>query len=83
MTKLHYIGFTLSVLLCPVSDQISIEQLLERAATAGLSDIIHPRIAKVSRHAPLTRAQFDAWRTLWPMNFRENRERQVILSDYQ
>ncbi|RKP04433.1 cytidine deaminase-like protein [Thamnocephalis sphaerospora] len=51
------------------------ELLLEQIATADLSQVIQPRVVKVSRYAPLTRAQFDAWRPLWPMNFREHRER--------
>lgn len=38
----------------------------------GFEQLIHPTIVSVSRHAPLNRQQYEAWKHLWPMTFRED-----------
>ncbi|KAI8048390.1 cytidine deaminase-like protein [Syncephalis plumigaleata] len=72
--------FTLTILLCPIqetddTEALSMTELQSRIDAADLTTIIKPSSALVSRHAPLTRAQYEAWRVNWPINFREHVQR--------
>lgn len=72
---------SLRILLCPVSQFEDADALREIISKAGLSDVLDPVAVKVSRHAPITRAQFDEWRILWPCIFRNETRKEVLLTD--
>ncbi|KAF9973285.1 hypothetical protein BGZ73_003484 [Actinomortierella ambigua] len=44
-------------------------------ASNGLQDDLKPELYAVPKHAALTREQFEAWRTVWPIVFREDLNR--------
>ncbi|KAL1918007.1 uncharacterized protein VTP21DRAFT_3273 [Calcarisporiella thermophila] len=75
-TKLNDDEFTLTILLCR-ADSISRDKILQLAAENGLKDVFEPQVQAVSKYGPLTRQQFEAWKTLWPLVYRENLQRHV------
>ncbi|CAG8501518.1 8171_t:CDS:2 [Ambispora leptoticha] len=64
-------GFTLTILFC-LTTVISLADLQALLASNEFDKLIpRLRVVKVSKYPPITRAQFDAWKQLWPLNFRE------------
>ncbi|RUP44314.1 cytidine deaminase-like protein [Jimgerdemannia flammicorona] len=68
--------FTLTVLIC-LTNAIAQSELMALANEHGFAGVMKPRVDVVPKHAPCTRAQFDAWKVVWPMNFREDPRRLV------
>ncbi|KAG9285885.1 hypothetical protein G9A89_013310 [Geosiphon pyriformis] len=64
-------GFTLTIILCPTS-LITFQDLEALIRSNGLDKVLSPRTEKISKYPPYTKAQFEEWRRLWPLNFREN-----------
>ncbi|CAG8543636.1 10423_t:CDS:2 [Ambispora gerdemannii] len=76
-------GFTLTILFC-LTTLISFVDLQILITSNGFDKIISRlRVEKVPKHAPITRAQFDAWKSLWPLNFHEhpNNARKFTVQD--
>ncbi|KAK9709240.1 tRNA-specific adenosine deaminase subunit tad3, variant 2 [Basidiobolus ranarum] len=46
-----------------------------------MSELIQPKIQQVSKYPPLTRIQFEDWKRLWPLNYREDANRNPKISD--
>ncbi|CAG8606378.1 4449_t:CDS:2, partial [Paraglomus occultum] len=67
-------GYTLTALLCQ-TNSISESDLIKLITENGLDSVIFPRVQSVSKHRAYTREQFDAWRVLWPLNYREDPRR--------
>ncbi|KAI9316090.1 cytidine deaminase-like protein [Dichotomocladium elegans] len=63
--------FQLTLLLCEAS-ALTLEDLKAKIHEHGFDGIISPERLPVSRHAPLNRAQFEAWKHLWPLVYRED-----------
>lgn len=63
--------FTLSLLLCQ-ADAISLEDLQKLLKEYGYDQLMQPSVVPVSRHPPLNRQQYEAWKHLWPMTYRED-----------
>ncbi|KAI8140794.1 cytidine deaminase-like protein [Fennellomyces sp. T-0311] len=61
----------LTLLLCQES-AIAADEIIKRASEQGLGELIQVKIAAVPRYAPLNRKQFEAWKHLWPIVFRED-----------
>ncbi|CAG8600638.1 8606_t:CDS:2, partial [Paraglomus brasilianum] len=72
----HENGYTLTVLLCQ-TNSISESDLIKLVAENELDHVIFPRVESVSKHRAYTREQFDAWRVLWPLNYREDPRREI------
>ncbi|KAF7723214.1 adenosine deaminase, tRNA-specific 3 [Apophysomyces ossiformis] len=51
---------------------ISLEDLREISQQNGLGDQINPTVVSVPRYAPRNRNQYEKWKHLWPMTFRED-----------
>ncbi|KAG0263636.1 tRNA-specific adenosine deaminase subunit tad3 [Actinomortierella ambigua] len=66
--------FTLHVILC-MESTLSRDQLDQAINASGLQHDLAPEIYAVPKHAALTREQFEAWRTVWPIVFREDLNR--------
>lgn len=45
---------------------------MKRIDEHGFNDVIHPQVVQVPRHAPLNRQQFEAWKQVWPLTYRED-----------
>ncbi|KAG0226211.1 adenosine deaminase, tRNA-specific 3 [Actinomortierella wolfii] len=54
---------------------MSREELDRAIAANNLQDDLSPEIYKVPKYPALTRQQFEAWRTVWPIVFREDLHR--------
>src|SRR5581483_5862620 len=59
------IAFTLTLVLCRCSD-ISLNDLITVINKHHLSESFSPRELSIPKHPPVTRAQFEEWRKLWP-----------------
>ncbi|KAI9489569.1 cytidine deaminase-like protein [Zychaea mexicana] len=70
-TTLSDSNFELTLLLCQES-ALSSEEIHKRAAEQGLDNRIQIQILAIPRYAPLNRKQFEAWKHLWPLIFRED-----------
>ncbi|KAG0277355.1 tRNA-specific adenosine deaminase subunit tad3 [Linnemannia exigua] len=70
----------LDVVLCQKS-AISIQDLDHQLEQAGLSSIVTPRVHGVPKYPPLTRNQFELWKSAWPTTFREDINRHPEISD--
>ncbi|CAG8444517.1 8266_t:CDS:2 [Diversispora eburnea] len=68
-------GFTLSVLIC-LTFSISINDLKLLIKKQNLDSILNPRVHQISKYPPITRAQFEEWKKLWPINFHEDLRRE-------
>ncbi|KAJ1962276.1 tRNA-specific adenosine deaminase subunit tad3 [Dispira parvispora] len=75
-------AFTLSYILC-VTSEISLTELHRRIKIAELQDLIQPFTVSVSKYPPYTRAQFEAWKKLWPLVYRERPERDLTLATHE
>jgi len=62
------------VLICLV-ESITITELITLINNHNLDSILKPRIQQICKYPAITRTQFDEWRKLWPINFRENPRR--------
>ncbi|KAJ3024632.1 UNVERIFIED_CONTAM: adenosine deaminase, tRNA-specific 3 [Siphonaria sp. JEL0065] len=75
----------MSILICPVSLGLSHEKIvamLKEKGFAMLNDESTLFVSQVSKHAPVTKDQLNAWKTLWPMAFHEPRkEAPIVFSD--
>ncbi|RUS17761.1 cytidine deaminase-like protein [Endogone sp. FLAS-F59071] len=69
-------AFTLTLLICSAT-AISRAALLALIDEHQLNDVIEPRINPVPRYAPCTRAQFEQWKMVWPLSFREDPRREI------
>ncbi|KAK9709239.1 tRNA-specific adenosine deaminase subunit tad3 [Basidiobolus ranarum] len=76
----HEEGFTLNILLC-AADTIDEEELRRVIEEQKMSELIQPKIQQVSKYPPLTRIQFEDWKRLWPLNYREDANRNPKISD--
>ncbi|KAI8976241.1 cytidine deaminase-like protein [Pilobolus umbonatus] len=63
-------GIKLEALVCK-KDQIALDELRQLFQLNGFEDIELDTV-KVSKHAPLNRHQYDAWKDLWPLVYRED-----------
>ncbi|ORY08120.1 cytidine deaminase-like protein [Basidiobolus meristosporus CBS 931.73] len=72
-------GFTLTVLLC-ATESIQEEELNQILKEQGMTELIQPKIQQVSKYPPLTRKQFDSWKSVWPLNYREDANRNPKIS---
>ncbi|CAG8457624.1 2508_t:CDS:2 [Funneliformis caledonium] len=72
----HDKGFTLAVLICSV-EKITITELTILINNHNLGSILKPRIQQICKYPAITRSQFDEWRKLWPINFREDPRRET------
>lgn len=61
------------------AEGLSFKELEKRLKKHGISMEI--RIAQVSKYAPLTYEQFDAWKALWPLHFRGNMLKKADFTD--
>ncbi|EMR10825.1 hypothetical protein PNEG_00971 [Pneumocystis murina B123] len=68
----------LEVILHSTKD-LSLEELEKRLKEQSIN--IEVRIAQVSKYAPLTYEQFNAWGVLWPLHFRKNILKSVDFTD--
>lgn len=64
-------NFELTLILC-LESAITRDQLHSLLEENGLTDKIKPEIVPVCRYAPVNRAQYEAWKHVWPMNYRED-----------
>ncbi|KAJ1648988.1 tRNA-specific adenosine deaminase subunit tad3 [Dispira simplex] len=75
-------AFTLSYILCAASE-ISLAELHHRIQFAELQDLIQPFTVNVSKYPPYNRVQFEAWKKIWPLVYRERPERNFTLSAHE
>ncbi|KAJ8657159.1 hypothetical protein O0I10_007239 [Lichtheimia ornata] len=61
----------LTLLLCE-EQALTMEDLEKRLDEHGFSNVIHPKVVPVPKHAPLNRTQFEAWKQVWPLTYRED-----------
>ncbi|KAI7886418.1 cytidine deaminase-like protein [Lichtheimia hyalospora FSU 10163] len=61
----------LSLLLCE-ERALTLDELEKCINDHGFSGVIHPKVVPVPRHAPLNRQQFEAWKQVWPLTYRED-----------
>ncbi|KAG0370359.1 adenosine deaminase, tRNA-specific 3 [Gamsiella multidivaricata] len=60
---------------------LSSEDLTRLLEESGLSAHVEPRLHAVPMHPPLTRNQFEIWKTAWPTTFREDMSRHPEISE--
>ncbi|CAI2168068.1 6515_t:CDS:2 [Funneliformis geosporum] len=72
----HDKGFTLAVLICSV-EIITMTELTTLINNHNLGSTLKPRIQQICKYPAITRTQFDEWRKLWPINFREDPRRET------
>ncbi|KAI9271901.1 cytidine deaminase-like protein [Phascolomyces articulosus] len=70
-TTLPDSNFELTLILCQ-ENTISTEDIMKRASDQGLKEMIHIETVPVPKYAPLNRTQFEGWKHLWPILFRED-----------
>ncbi|CAO3565058.1 unnamed protein product [Mortierella alpina] len=70
----------LEIVLCQES-VLSIQDLTQLLETAGLKEVVTPRIHGVPVYPPLTRHQFEIWKEAWPTTFREDTNRHPEMSE--
>ncbi|KAI9016455.1 cytidine deaminase-like protein [Phycomyces nitens] len=63
--------FKLSLILCQKS-AISLDALENLVREHDVAKQIKPTIIQLSKYAPKNRQQYEAWKHLWPMTFRED-----------
>ncbi|CAO3701581.1 unnamed protein product [Rhizopus microsporus] len=68
IAKIDYLK--LEVILC-LRDKISKEDLIQLLEQNGFGQA-EITITSVCKHAPLNRKQYEAWRGLWPLSYRED-----------
>ncbi|CAG8544292.1 22069_t:CDS:2, partial [Dentiscutata erythropus] len=66
--------FILNVLIC-LTASITLDNLKLLIKQHDLESILSLRIYQISKYPPITRAQFEEWNRLWPINFREDPRR--------
>lgn len=66
-----YLEIELTLLLCE-EQALTMEDLEKRLDEHGFSNVIHPKVVPVPKHAPLNRTQFEAWKQVWPLTYRED-----------
>ncbi|KAF9963463.1 adenosine deaminase, tRNA-specific 3 [Mortierella alpina] len=70
----------LEIVLCQES-VLSLQDLTQLLETAGLKEVVTPRIHGVPVYPPLTRHQFEIWKEAWPTTFREDTNRHPEMSE--
>ncbi|KAF9947149.1 adenosine deaminase, tRNA-specific 3 [Mortierella alpina] len=70
----------LEIVLCQES-ALSLQDLMQLLGTAGLKEVVMPRIHGVPVYPPLTRHQFEIWKQAWPTTFREDTNRHPEISE--
>ncbi|CAG8517021.1 9867_t:CDS:2 [Cetraspora pellucida] len=70
----HDQGFILNVLIC-LTASITLDDLKLLIKQHDLESILSLRVHQISKYPPITRAQFEEWNRLWPINFREDPRR--------
>ncbi|KAJ9087670.1 tRNA-specific adenosine deaminase subunit tad3, variant 2 [Entomophthora muscae] len=59
---------------------ISAEELKEKITSFYSEDLIAPYLLPLPKYSPLNRTQFDSWRHVWPMGFKEDADRILKIS---
>ncbi|KAG2225301.1 hypothetical protein INT45_005545 [Circinella minor] len=70
-TTLPDSSFELTLILCQETS-MSKEGIMKRVTEHGLDQLIQIKTVPVPRYPPLNRTQFEAWKHLWPIIFRED-----------